>query len=94
MTNSNHDEEGNGGVSAPTLQMACKWLREEKHFYIQINLDSWALGRHSGYYIVIQDTNSDFMEISPRVNEEDTVFFSTYEEAVEAAIKYCLENLI
>lgn len=80
--------------AAPTLQMARKWLREEKHFYIQIMLDSWALGSHSGYYIVIQDTNSDFEEISPRVNEEDTVFFSTYEEACEAALKYVLENLI
>lgn len=81
-------------ILRPTFQMVLKWLREEKNLSIQTILDSWALGRHSGYYIVIQDTNSDFEEISPRVNEEDTVFFSTHEEAVEAAIKYTLENLI
>ena len=80
--------------SAPTLQMAMKWLREEKHYYIQVMLDSWALGGHSGYYIVIQATDSDFEEISPVVNNNDNVFFETPEEACEAAIKYCLENLI
>lgn len=81
-------------ISAPTHQTALKWLREEKHYYIQIMLDSWALGGHLGYYIVIQDINSDFEECSPHVNDENTVFFKTYEEAIEAALKYVLENLI
>lgn len=77
---------------APTLQMAMKWLREEKHYYIQVMLDGWACGDHSGYYVVIQKTDSDFeMMLSDAVDE---VFYQTYEEACEAAIKYCLENLI
>lgn len=79
---------------APTQALAMKWLREEKHYYIQIMLDSWALGGHSGYYIVIQDINSDFEEVSPAVNDNDDVFFKTYEEAAEAAIKYVLEKLV
>ena len=79
---------------APTLQMAMRWLREEKHYYIQIMLDSWALGAHLGYYIVIQATDSDFEEISPIVDDIDDVFFETPEQAAEAAIKYCLENLV
>ena len=79
----------------PTQQMTMRWLREEKHFYIQIMLDSWALGGHSGYYIVIQDINSEFKEISPIIDDNpDLVFFETYEQAAESAIKYCLENLI
>ena len=78
----------------PTLQMVMKWLRIEKKLYIQVMLDSWALGDHSGYYIVIQRTDSDFEECSPNVDENDTIFFDTPEEASEAAIKYCLENLI
>lgn len=77
---------------APTLQMAMKWLREVHNIYIQIMLDSWALGDHSGYYIVIQKTDSDFEEVSPV--DIDVVFFQTYEEACETAIKYCLEKLI
>lgn len=77
---------------APTLQMAMKWLREVHNIYIQIMLDSWALGDRSGYYIVIQKTDSDFEEVSPV--DIDEVFFQTYEEACEIAIKYCLEKLI
>jgi len=78
--------------SAPTLQIAMKWLREEKHYYIQVMLDGWACGDHSGYYVVIQKTDSDFeMMLSDAVDE---VFYQTYEEACEAGIKYCLENLI
>ena len=70
---------------APTLQMAMKWLREVHNIYIQIMLDSWALGDRSGYYIVIQKTDSDFEEVSPV--DIDEVFFQTYEEACEIAIK-------
>ena len=103
-----HDNEGHGAlieekqnsdfgkydnaISAPTLQMTMKWLRDEKHYYIQVMLDGWACGDHSGYYVVIQKTDSDFeMMLQDAVNE---VFYQTYEEACEAAIKYCLENLI
>ena len=79
-------------ISAPTLQMAMKWVREEKHIYIQVMLDSWAMGGHSGYYVVIQKTDSDFEMFLSDAYEK--VFYQTYEEAVEAAIKYCVENLI
>lgn len=75
-----------------SLQMAMKWLREVRHYYIQVMLDSWACGGHLGYYVVIQKTDSDFeMMLQDAVDE---VFYQTYEEACEAAIKYCLENLI
>ena len=81
-----------GHIAAPTHQVAMKWLREVHHYYIQIMLDSWALGDHSGYYVVIQKTDSDFeMMLQDAV---DDVFYQTYEEACESAIKYCLENLI
>ncbi len=76
----------------PTLQMAMKWLRDEKHYYIQVMLDGWACGDHSGYYVVIQKTDSDFEMMLQ--DDVDEVFYQTYEEACEAAIKYCLENLI
>jgi len=79
-------------ISAPTLQMAMKWLREVHHYYIQVMLDSWACGGHLGYYVVIQKTDSDFeMMLQDAVDE---VFYQTYEQACEDAIKYCLENLI
>ena len=78
--------------SCPTLQLACKWLREVHHLYIQVMLDSWACGGHTGYYVVIQKTDSNFeMMLQDAVNN---VFYQTYEQASEAAIKYCLEDLI
>lgn len=77
-----------------TLQTARKWLRKEKHYYIQIMLDGWALGNHLGYYIVILDTNSDLEILSPPVDENNTVFFKEPEDATEAAIKYVLEKLV
>ena len=79
-------------VSCPTLQMALKWLREEKHYYIQIMLDSWALGDHSGFYVVIQKTDSDFeMMLADAV---DNVLYETYEIAANVALIYVLEELI
>ena len=79
-------------IAAPTLQMAMKWLREVHHYYIQVMLDSWACGGHSGYYVVIMKTDSDF-EIMLQ-DYVDDVFYQTYEEACEETIKYCLTNLI
>jgi len=77
---------------APTLQMAMKWMREIHHYYIQVMLDSWACGGNTGYYVVIQKTDSDFeMMLSDALDE---VFYKTPEDAAEAAIKYCLTNLI
>lgn len=76
----------------PTQAVAMKWLREVHHLYIQVMLDSWACGGHMGYYIVIQNTTSDF-EIMLQ-DFVDDVFYDTYEDACKAAIKYCLEHLI
>jgi len=85
-------EEDTHLIACPTLQMAMKWLRDEKHYYIQVMLDGWACGGHMGYYVVIQKTDSDFNMMLQDVVDE--VFYQTYEEACEAAIKYCLEILI
>ena len=75
--------------SAPTLQMAMKWLREVHHCVICIT----PLGFYCGEivsewgYCIWADDNTE-------VNEESSPRLESYEEACEAAIKYCLENLI
>lgn len=78
-----------GVISCPTLQMAMKWLREEKntliviepHDYDYINEKSksfsWSLWAGGNYYECIESKD-----------------YPSYEEAVEAGLKYCLENLI
>ena len=66
----------------PTHQMAMKWLREEKNIIVNV----WYNG---------VDWNAEYY------NNEDKNFYlitdgscNSYEETVEAALKYVLENLI
>ena len=73
--------------NAPTLQMAMKWLREIYGLYIVIRP-----------YVTEEGTFSlfDIKSIKEKgivVNLKTKTGFTTYEEACEAAIKYCLENL-
>lgn len=76
-----------GGIACPTLQMAMKWLREVYNKSIEIR--SQGLKGTSIGWIV---------EIYNLINQDEEFHhpytFSTYEEACEAAIKYCLENLV
>ena len=82
----NDDSELN--VAAPTLQMAMKWLREVHNIFIAINM--------------IPDTIQKPYFFKPYVDKKiynfpldySVEFYTTYEEACEAAIKYCIENLI
>ncbi|MCR4964824.1 MAG: hypothetical protein K6A41_04130 [Bacteroidales bacterium] len=89
---------------APTLQMAMKWLREIKGISIDIITDwEWArdpitmtkieieypeASEFTGYYYEIH-------QLEPhRLLYDSAVISKNREEACEAAIKYCLENLI
>ena len=76
------------GYTAPTLQMAMKWLREVHHIYIQINL--YLVPKGYGADII----HIDSMDTLAYVRKEDESQYDTYEQAAEAAIKYYLENLI
>ena len=74
--------------SAPTLQMAMKWLREEKDIQIEIAIvgtDTWESPTKWMYGFRCQTK-----DVIDRRNAD----FSSYEQACEIAIKYCLENLI
>jgi hypothetical protein len=76
-----------GGIACPTLQMAMKWLREVHKIYIEIGVSIDLLGNpHFNYSIVNKD--------GKYFREGYTSFEWEYEKACEAAIKYCLENLI
>lgn len=69
-------------IAMPTLQMAMKWLREVYKCLIVVG------NKNGNYLYLIKDlkANTD-LGIS---NDE----YIHYDEACEAAIKYCLENLI
>ena len=74
----------------PTLSIAMKWLREVHNYDISICLDSYVEPYDNQYYIVIRRRKDKYENVSPC----EQAYFDTYEEAAEAAIKYCLENLI
>jgi hypothetical protein len=74
-------------VSAPTLQMALKWLREKHEIFIQPNIVFCYPIQYFATIFCYGDNLKTQQDI-------DTERFDTYEEACEAGIKYCLENLI
>jgi len=72
-------------LDAPTLQMAMKWLREKHNLGV---FPSWSqvFGLYGCRMYYLKKGSQEFYSVGVRYN--------TYEEACEAAIKYCLENLI
>lgn len=88
----NSDDKYSMVISAPTLQMATKWLR--KNF----NMNPVPYATSIGWYFEVFDlTQKDVTGCALLYqvgipSKEKT--FETCEEACEAAIKYCLENLI
>ena len=85
-----HDGEGlcgyvgaNSDIMRPTLQMAMKWLREVHK--VDITVDPHEVGNNWIYQFHICQ-NKDYLFS----RDIDT----SYENCAEAAIRYCLENLI
>lgn len=76
------------GPHAPTLQMAMKWLREVHSLYIDI------VTSFSQDGICYTFSCSNTMDLIQGTKGTSYHEYQTYEQACEAAIKYCLENLI
>ena len=83
-------------IQKPTQQMAMAWLREHGlHINASISYDYSAdadgneVDRWTFWLFEILSSFSGNLIYTEEVNQYDS-----YEEAIEAAIKYCLENLI
>ena len=83
-------------ITAPTVQMVMKWLREIKGLNIyargvwkdvEVQYGDWEPAVVGYEWFVESLTDDTYLKMSVEQ-------FLTYEEACEAAIKYCLENLI
>ena len=83
----NNWELDNDGVTAPTLQMAMKWLRDEKGIAIIPIIDS--ILDHEKFLwdskIAVAKTNETFSQ---------GWVYENPESGYDRAIRYCLENLI
>lgn len=81
-----NNELGDIVYTAPTFQMARKWLREKYNIHIEVvHLNPY---KHTYYLYRYYSCQSE------RYVQNTNPEYSTYEKACEAAIKYCLENLI
>ncbi len=76
-------EEDTHLIACPTLQMAMKWLRE-KEIFIEVTHTLFS-SPHKYQYSIFR-TEPEFYTAGDK--------YESYEEACDAAIKYCLENLI
>ena len=71
----------------PTLQMAMKWLRKVHEIFIRPNISFLYPIRYYCEIFCYEDNLKTQQDVT-------TENFESPEEACEAAIKYCLENLI
>lgn len=78
--------------SAPTLQMVMKWLREEHN--LAIATYTTVYGWHSGVSRIKFNGEGFIVNVIDNIDGGNIPNCDTWEEACEAAIKYCLENLI
>lgn len=81
--------------TAPTIQMAMKWLREEHSIIIIVESHIFnpqeARTTRFRFSVWVEDNYEE-----PYFDDPEHQFdsFSTYENTCDVAIKYCLENLV
>lgn len=74
-------------LSRPTLYMARKYLMEKFDLFLAIDIVPYSKGQSYYFYRV-------YRKREPLTNHYPTDFYNTPEEAENAAIVYCLTNLI
>lgn len=80
-----------GQISAPTHQMAMKWLREKHNILITIILQEFKVGIDALCYGIYRITEDLYQ---PLYNGKVDNLIDSYEDGIDAALKYCLENVI
>jgi len=78
--------------SCPTLQMAIKWLRRVYNLHCNVDYD-FVLGWYCQITSLKETIEYDYEEMK-HYHPDNDHDFSSAEEAYDAAIRYCLENLI
>lgn len=89
-TNCNTNFKHNDYMTAPTLQMAMKWFRKMHNLSVEVYRTA------CGYIgcIVAIPSGTDIKFLEEDGDDLPSGTYTKWEYACEAAIKYCLENLI
>ena len=90
---------GDKFYNAPTHQMAMKWLREVYHIEINVTfgfpfIDGKQQYKYFWSVVRVCDSHLEYPMDDPNSAFYTEEMADSYEEAVKAALKYCLENLI
>lgn len=72
----------------PTQQMACDWVEKAYGFFIEISRSVDLNGNYHYFYMILDKTCK---YVSSATKDND---YSSKYDAVEAALQYCLTNLI
>lgn len=88
-----------GQISAPTHQMTMKWLREVHHIEISITfgfpfIDGKQQYKYFWSVVKVYNNHLEYPMDDPNNATYNEEIADSYEQAVEAGIKYCLKNLI
>ena len=82
----NNGDGTSEAVTTCTQQMATRWLREAHNIHIDIcsiwDILHWL---YQVFVITLRTARNPYV---------DKILYTSYEEAIEAGIKYCLKNLI
>lgn len=92
----NFNDEYCGSLSRPTQPTACDWLREEKNIYITAVPDIGnSLRFYPAIYVIKGEITEEYwFEYINSVVEELNKSYPNPQQAVDAALKYTLTNLI
>ena len=74
----------------PTSQMAMKWLKNKHNIFIEISVGYVGTDESIVYFWIPCVLKENHIEY-PTMEE---IIANSYEEAVKAALKYCLKNLV
>ena len=78
-------------ILAPTLQMAAKWLREEHN--LSIDNTCSINGFYCSVVHIVKDKSGRIIDVEDSADWE-TPYYKTPEEAMDKALKFCLEDFI
>lgn len=87
-----HQYYGDYKYPCPTLQMVMKWLREVHNLHCDIGYD-FRLGWNNKITSLKETIIDHDIEMKTYLTNK-SINYSSYEEACEDAIKYCIKELI
>ena len=89
----NRNAKDSCSISAPSQSLMQRWLREEKEVFVEVYTRPHFATTHTKTFYVWNIQYCDCKQAYRTFQAPQDTFY-TYEEALEDALKYALENLV